>query len=466
MSDDTNGRGAAHPSARLEVLGLMERDGDAEERAGMRREKLDGRRRTLAARLREAVEAGKGLSRRGWAAAAEALAAFRRDAAGVDVEEAVGGLMASTSRPAALATIERGVQGLRPLEQIVVVPGPCEPRDWVIPGWLPAGRVTRLSSHGGSGKTYLALEVAAAIAAATDPDDAGEADFRWRAHEEAGVPVLPRTSAAPGFKEASLQRGERKNSLFRLPLEAEEAPVLFLTWEDEPEEFKRRLTALPSGRGADVGHRLSVLNLEGYGALWAPRSGKHRDTEGDVTGVGQKVEAVVRELKPRLVVVDPVAAAYGCNENDRAAVRRWLSHLNSVARETRAAILLISHPPKHSGSDYSGSTDWDNGVRAAWTLDPKPSARWSYSPAPDKSSRPASGLALTLTKANYARKGRAIWLRWTDMRDVRGLEECGEEEAVRAWHEDRGLPAPVENPLASTRKRGRGPVDRSAGGAI
>ena len=468
MSSDTNGHGpdASRADARAKIYDLMERDGDAEESAAARRHRLDTLRQALGAKLRAAVTVGKVLSRGQWGAAAEALATFRQAASAVDVEEAMDRLKVSESRPAALETLSRAVQSMRPLEEFTVRPDTSTRRDWVIPGWLPAGRVTRLSSHGGSGKTYLALELAAAIASAMDPADGGEADLQWRVHEDVGTPILARTPMARGYREDALQQGARKHSLFRLALEAEAVPVLFLTWEDEPEEFNRRLYALPSGRGKAVGERLRALNLEGYGALWAARAGKHRDTEGDVTGVGRKVEAMVREHKPRLVVIDPVAAAYGCNENDRAAVRRWLSHLNSLARETGAAILLISHPPKHSGSDYSGSTDWDNGVRAAWTLDPKPSSRWSYRPDNDKPLRPAAGLALTLTKANYARKGRSIWLRWTQTEERRGLEECGEEEAVRAWHEDRGLPPPVEDLLRENQKDQDRTEMRSAGGAF
>ena len=465
MSNDTNecDPDASRADARAKVYDLMEHDGDAQELASAKQFKLDMLREALVTRLRAAVAAGKNLSQLQWGAAAEALTAFKRDAAAVDLEDTVEHLKASETRQAALEGLTRLMQDIRPLEAFTVQPDISKRRDWIIPDWLPAGRVTRLSSHGGAGKTYLALELASAIASTAEPDDGSDADVTWRIHEGVGIPVLARTNRAQGFRESTLQDGQRKHSLFRLALEATPAPVLFLTWEDEPEEFNRRLYALPSARGNTVGERLHALNLDGYGALWAARAGKHRDTEGNITGVGRKVEAVVREHKPRLVVIDPVAAAYGCNENDRAAVRRWLSHLNSLARETGAAILLISHPPKHSGSDYSGSTDWDNGVRAAWTLDPKPSIRWQYVPANTLKDKPAEGLALTLTKANYARKGQSIWLRWTQTEKRRGLEECNEEEAVRAWHKERGLPPPVERALQENLTENGQSIQHAAG---
>ncbi len=311
-------------------------------------------------------------------------------------------------------------------------------RDWVIPGWLPAGRVTRLSSHGGSGKTYLALELATAIAAAADPDDGSTASGAWRGYEGVGTPVLARSASAPGYTEIpdlenqNRDGRQRRTEQFRLALEATPAPVLFLTWEDEPEEFGRRMARIPSGRGEEVKGRLHGLYMERSGPLWGPREFGHIDTMATLTDTGRFVEDWIRRLRPRLVVIDPVAAAYAGSENDRAAVRRWLSHLNALARDTGTAILIVSHPPKTSGAKYSGSTDWDNGVRAAWTLDPANAPGCSL-----EGDEKAQGLSLTLTKSNYSRVGQRIWLRWTGQEGRRGLEQCSPVEAAEAWHGDR-----------------------------
>ncbi len=94
----------------------------------------------------------------------------------------------------------------------------------------------------------------------------------------------------------------------------------------------------------------------------------------------------------------------------------------------------MSHPPKASGASYSGSTDWDNGVRAAWTLDP---ANAPGCTVEDTDNAKAQGLALTLTKSNYSRVGQRIWLRWTEREERRGLEQCSPVEAAEAWHANR-----------------------------
>ena len=153
-----------------------------------------------------------------------------------------------------------------PPEPFAVAADDTVQRDWVIPGWLPAGRVTRLSSHGGSGKTYLALELATAIAAAADPDDGSTASGAWRGYEGVGTPVLARS--APGYTEIpdlenqNRDGRQRRTELFRLALDATPAPALFLTWEDEPEEFGRRMARIPSGRGEQVKGRLHGLYME------------------------------------------------------------------------------------------------------------------------------------------------------------------------------------------------------------
>lgn len=354
------------------------------------------------------------------------------------VEEAYG-LEKAAPRAESLQRVLSGLDSWScPPEPFAMAPDDSVWRDWVIPGWLPAGRVTRLSSHGGSGKSYLALELACAIAAAADPEDGSEASGIWREYEGVGSPVLARSAAAPGYAEKSSDvkksrdGKKRRTELFRLAPAATPEPVLFLTWEDEPQEFGRRLAWIPSGRGEALEGRLQGLYMERSGPLWGPRAFGHIDTVATLTATGRFVEERIRKLRPRLLVIDPVAAAYAGSENDRAAVRRWLSHLNALAHDTGCAILIVSHPPKTSGASYSGSTDWDNGVRAAWTLDPANAPGCSL----DRGDK-AQGLALTLTKSNYSRVGQRIWLRWTEREGRRGLEQCSPLEAAEAWHANR-----------------------------
>lgn len=318
--------------------------------------------------------------------------------------------------------------------------GDFKPREWLCPNWLPVGRVVMLTGSGGGGKSLLALHLAVAVAFGTG---------KLREPGTKGRQVL---ADRKGFGKAPTVLGE-----------AGSRPVVFATWEDENDEFLRRLHWLPDCNREHLGSRLHVVNLAGNGALWGPVGGRHRDTLAELTRVGAAFEAYVRAKKPRLVVIDPVAGAYGANENDRSAVRAWLSHLNQLAADTGAAIVLVAHPGKNKESqDYSGSTDWRAGIRALWTLRPEPLP--AYVGAPDKKTgKPiatAQGYALTLTKANYAKDGRRAWLRLlieyygsddelnrpphAREGDVKAMvwEECSPLDAAEAYHDWRGWEPP------------------------
>ena len=101
--------------------------------------------------------------------------------------------------------------------------------------------------------------------------------------------------------------------------------------------------------------------------------------------------AYAAEQDARLLVLDPVAAAFGANEIDRAQVRAFCAHLDAWSRDHGCAVLLVQHPPKaeRDTGGQSGSTDWRNAPRAVLTLA-------QDEDAPER-------LTLTCTKSNYGR---------------------------------------------------------------
>ena len=301
------------------------------------------------------------------------------------------------------------------------------PRMWLCPEWLSEGRVAMLTGHGGGAKSLLALQLAAMVASGSSARS-GSGKGRNALPDPNGEGKAPRVLGDAG-------------------------PVVFATWEDEHEEVLRRLFSNPDLEREQLGDRLHVLDLAGTGALWGPADGGHRDTVATLTKAGEEFESYVRAVKPRLVVIDPVAGAYGGNENDRAAVRAFLSHMNDLAADTRAAILLIAHPPKGE-HEYSGSTDWRAGIRALWTLGPERVRGHEGKPGKNGKSVMAEGQALTLVKANYAKDGRRAWLRFRvehDQRDRRAppkvmiWEECRALEAAQAYHKWRGWGEPKKD---------------------
>lgn len=316
--------------------------------------------------------------------------------------------------------------------------GEFRPRDWLCPKWLPMGRVALLTGTGGGGKSLLALQLSVAVASFTGKDTT---DGRGRnvLADPQGIGKAPKVLSNEDSR-----------------------PVVFATWEDEHDEFLRRLHWLPECDRKQLETRLHVVNLAGTGPLWGPQEGDHRDSRAELTANGMRFESYVRETMPRLMVIDPISAAYAASENNRPAVRAWLSHLNALAAEIGAAILLVGHPPKYGEEDYSGTSDWRAGIRALWTL--KPEVVRGYEGAPDTNGDPkraAVGYALTLAKANYAKEGRQAWLRlqidfykkqdavlptYAAPGDVKAMfwAECAPLDSAGAYHKLREWDSPRE----------------------
>src|SRR5262249_17385546 len=75
------------------------------------------------------------------------------------------------------------------------------------------------------------------------------------------------------------------------------------------------------------------------------------------------LEAWIREHKPRLVVIDSIAAVFDGEAIARRQVRAFLAMLRKIARENDTAIVLLDHPSVRGMSDGSGtanSVDWRN----------------------------------------------------------------------------------------------------------
>lgn len=389
-----------------------------------------------AARRADAFEAAKAAALAGdWEPARELAALAREDADAGDAGD-LAHRIGEASDVAALAAL--APKAAPRLATVTDWTGDPRPRAWLAPAWLPCGRAALFTGPGGGGKSLFALQLAAGIA--------GGDRNPFRSDPRGGADHAPRLDGEPG-------------------------PALVCTWEDEPEEVRRRLAWAGVDRAA-LGDRLHVADLAGRGPLWGPVDGAHRDTVATLTEAGAAVEALIRELRPRLAVIDPTAGAFAASENDRAAVRGWLSPLGALAADTGAAVLLVAHPPKDAGHAFSGSTDWRGGVRSLWTLRPEAVPGWTGAPnGRGEPKAPAQGRALTLDKANYARDGRRAWLRLQvidgpapgDPPALMRWEESTAREAAEAYHDWRGWEAPERkgsDTSGSANGRAAGPARR------
>ena len=219
------------------------------------------------------------------------------------------------------------------------VPPPA--RRWLVDGWLPDGRIALFTGRGGSGKSQLALQLATALS--SDITDGGRREW---------------------FQDGPEVQGGQ-------------GTTVFCTWEDDDDEIQRRMLANPafaySGAPAfeeSMGGRFVFCDAAGRGPLWSV--GPSGETFGELSPLGGALRAVCEEREARLLVVDALASAYGCSENERPSVRAFLSSWDRWARDANCTVLIVAHPPKSTdGADavYSGSTDWRNGCRAMLTLD-------------------------------------------------------------------------------------------------
>ena len=173
-------------------------------------------------------------------------------------------------------------------------------REWLIPGWLPAGRLGMLSGRGGRGKSRLALQVVSAIA---DLDGTGRQ-------------ILP-----PAESRGRFVPGSGDGPAVRVG-----GPVVFASWEDEAAEVGRRLESLAADRlcePAALRGRLRFVDMRGGGPLWGPERGQHLLTLGNLTEAGRRLRATCERDKAVLLIVDSLAGAYGGDENSRSHVRAF-----------------------------------------------------------------------------------------------------------------------------------------------
>lgn len=134
---------------------------------------------------------------------------------------------------------------------------------WLLPDWLPCGRLAALFGDTGIGKSTLALRLASCLAA----ESFGE--FLGIAHPA-------------------------------------RQPVVFVSWHDELSEHRRRMNRMD--RRIDIGAAFSGNCLL---HMFKPNAASPLFLDGNITAVGEHILAYSVELKARLLVLDSATAAFG-----------------------------------------------------------------------------------------------------------------------------------------------------------
>ena len=162
-------------------------------------------------------------------------------------------------------------------------------------------------------------------------------------------------------------------------------PVLWLTYEEAPGEIGARLAALADATGRkDALAAVHILDMRGW-PLYGP--GERHGAAGLYSARPERLDGwqamagAARELQPRLVVIDPLLAAYVGESNAVAPVREFLAALAGLARDCKAGVLALAHstktarggrntkPDPFDPGQIAGSAAWHDGVRGALVLD-------------------------------------------------------------------------------------------------
>lgn len=231
-------------------------------------------------------------------------------------------------------------------------------RRWAIRGWLGFGHVTLLVGSGGIGKTLIAQQAASCLAL--------------------GKPFIGDV----------------------------QGPLKCLMWacEDDHDELWRRQIQLAKWCGAGLDAFTERLVI-------VPRHGL--DNTLVSTEFGKLAYSpLIEELKQQagdehaeVVILDNVGQLYGGGENDRHAVTAFLNALSGAL--PGRALLLLAHPSRSSGSEFSGSSAWENVARTRLYLG---ATLPGEKPDPDAAEPQDNVRYLARRKANYSPKD---WRRLT-----------------------------------------------------
>jgi len=230
-------------------------------------------------------------------------------------------------------------------------------RRWAIKGWLGFGHVTLLVGSGGIGKTLIAQQMASCLAI--------------------GKPFI----------------GDVPE------------PLKCLMWacEDDHDELWRRQLALAKWCNAGLeafAERLVIVPRHGLdNAIAVSEFGRVMFTPRLV-----ELEEQANDLKSEVIILDNAGQVYGAGENDRHAVTAFLNALSGAL--PGRALLLLAHPSRSSGSEFSGSSAWENVARTRLYL-----GATLPGEKQDQDSEPQDNVRyLARRKANYSPKD---WRRMT-----------------------------------------------------
>jgi putative DNA primase/helicase len=284
---------------------------------------------------------------------------------------------------------EKGAEWPPALDFAALAASEPEAPQHIIAGWLPAGEVTLFAGHGGAGKSAVALHIATAIAL--------------------------------GRSVYGLEVARRR--------------VLFVSAEDGRAVLHWRMARIAAHLGLDIRDLHGWLELIDASQLTAELM---IDTREEPILTAHYEALADRMGQAQVLILDGASDFYGASEIVRRHVRKFIRSLRRLVPADGAALLLAHIDKavargKETGDHYSGSTAWNNSVRARWAL---------------RQDAQGEGLTLALEKANHAKAGAEIRLRWNPEAHIHVAEaspaEGGIVGAIRERQERDGILAAMK----------------------
>lgn len=191
------------------------------------------------------------------------------------------------------------------------------PRKWVIDDFLPRNIVAALIAAGGSGKSYLAMNLAISVASG-------------------GI-------------------------LFNKFMPSKEGKVVFISGEDDIAELQRRLhwstNSLPKHVVERIGKNINFIDLADTFKTFTE---KDRTGEVHMTSLVSDLINSIKESvgsEVDLIIVDPVSRFRGGEENLAADTTRFVQALQMFTTELNATVLCLHHVNKGAKSNGTGQNN-------------------------------------------------------------------------------------------------------------
>lgn len=227
--------------------------------------------------------------------------------------------------------------------------------------WLQQGEVALFAGHGGAGKSMLLLFILVCIALGRN---------LWGSRVE-----------------------RRRVGIF--------------SFEDGADVLHWRLSRICALLGValpDLDGWLLVFDGTEADATMAQSTPDGLMTTATYAWVGDRIKLDAIEV----LAIDGAADVYAGNENSRSEVKKFIRLLRRLIPRTGAVVLLahVNRITAEAGArseGYSGSTAWHNSVRNRWFLYPERDEEGE-----------AADVILESQKANSARAGAQIRLRWSE----------------------------------------------------